>query len=428
MLARFKKKVFAPPHPIGPVLAFSIPSVRSQTRKGTGVTRIILDRTDFAAAQTLAELIQTRGIAVQLVAGWPADPAEKAPILAISAAAEAAMGGTQKMLERARGLRPLRVVVIDEAAESFAIREELEGKLQRVNLAAHAAQGAYGQAIIAEILCFGLSSMIAADPASMQLTAVASRVAQADVTVLINGPTGTGKEVLARFIHARSPRADKPFVAINCAAIPENMLEAMMFGHEKGAFTGASVANKGLFRAADGGTLLLDEISEMPIGLQSKLLRVLQERCVTPLGVQKEIAVDVRVIATTNRDMPEEVRRNNFREDLFYRLNVFPLETLPLRERPHDILPLAVGLLRRHADGAATIPWMTPEAVDVLERHDWPGNVRELENVIQRALVLHVNGCITPADIILDTGRSLQMRPAWLDRHTMAISGKEKVA
>ena len=365
---------------------------------------------------------------MQPVDGWPSETTEKAPILAISVAAEAAMGGTQKMLERARNLRPMRVVVIDEAAESFTIREELEGKLQRVNLAAQEAQGAYGQAVIAEILCFGLSSMIAADPASMQLTAVASRVAQADVTVLINGPTGTGKEVLARFIHARSPRADKPFIAINCAAIPENMLEAMMFGHEKGAFTGASVSNKGLFRAADGGTLLLDEISEMPIGLQSKLLRVLQERCVTPLGVQKEIAVDVRVIATTNRDMPEEVRRNNFREDLFYRLNVFPLETLPLRDRPQDILPLAVGLLRRHAEGAATIPWMTPEAVDVLERHDWPGNVRELENVIQRALVLHVNGCITPADIILDTGRSLQMRPAWLDRHTEAVSSKEKVA
>ncbi|MDA0962134.1 MAG: sigma 54-interacting transcriptional regulator [Proteobacteria bacterium] len=338
------------------------------------------------------------------------------------------MGGTQKMLERARNLRPARVAVIDEAADAFSIREELEGKLQRLNLRADTACSAYGQAIAADILCFGLTSMIAADAASLQLMGVADRVARADVTVLINGPTGTGKEVLARFIHARSVRADKPFVAINCAAIPENMLEAMMFGHEKGAFTGASVANKGLFRAADGGTLLLDEISEMPIGLQSKLLRVLQERCVTPLGVQKEIAVDVRVIATTNRDMAEEVRRNSFREDLFYRLNVFPLETLPLRERPQDIVPLAVGLLRRHAEAGHAIPWMTPEATAVLERHDWPGNVRELENVIQRALVLHVDGCITASDIVLDTGRSLQMRPAWLDRPAMPITGKERVA
>jgi two-component system, response regulator FlrC len=332
------------------------------------------------------------------------------------------------MLERARSLRPLRLVVIDEAADVFSIRAELEGKLQRLSLRSDEARGAYGQAIAADLLCYGLSSMIAADEASIQLMGVADRVARVDVTVLINGPTGTGKEVLARFIHARSPRADKPFVAINCAAIPENMLEAMMFGHEKGAFTGASVANKGLFRAADGGTLLLDEISEMPIGLQSKLLRVLQERCVTPLGAQKEIAVDVRVVATTNRDMAEEVRRNSFREDLFYRLNVFPLETLPLRERPDDILPLAVGMLRRHVEAGNAIPWITQEATEILERHDWPGNVRELENVIQRALVLHVNGCITPADIVLDTGRSLQMRPAWLDRPDTPTSGKERVA
>ena len=392
------------------------------------MTKIFLDQTDFAGAHALSDLIRKRGVVVELGDGWPTEPVEKAPILVLSAAAEARHGGTQKMLERARGLRPLRLVVIDEAADGFSIRSELEGKVQRLALSADKARGAYAQAVLAELLCSGLSSMIAADPASMQLMAVARRVAQADVTVLVNGPTGTGKEVMARFIHAHSPRADKPFVAINCAAIPENMLEAMMFGHEKGAFTGASVANKGLFRAADGGTLLLDEISEMPLGLQSKLLRVLQERCVTPLGVQKEVAVDVRVIATTNRDMPAEVRLNNFREDLFYRLNVFPLETLPLRERPEDILPLAVGLLRRHSEGTAMIPWMTPEAVDVLERHDWPGNVRELENVIQRALVLHVNGCITPADIILDTGRSLQMRPDWLDRHDLSAAGKERVA
>lgn len=392
------------------------------------MTKIFLDQTDFAGAHALSDLIRKRGVVVELGDGWPTEPVEKAPILVLSAAAEARHGGTQKMLERARGLRPLRLVVIDEAADGFSIRSELEGKVQRLALSADEARGAYAQAVLAELLCSGLSSMIAADPASMQLMAVARRVAQADVTVLVNGPTGTGKEVMARFIHAHSPRADKPFVAINCAAIPENMLEAMMFGHEKGAFTGASVANKGLFRAADGGTLLLDEISEMPLGLQSKLLRVLQERCVTPLGVQKEVAVDVRVIATTNRDMPAEVRLNNFREDLYYRLNVFPLETLPLRERPEDILPLAVGLLRRHSEGTAMIPWMTPEAVDVLERHDWPGNVRELENVIQRALVLHVNGCITPADIILDTGRSLQMRPDWLDRHDLSAAGKERVA
>jgi len=392
------------------------------------VTRIILDRTVFASADHLADLIRDRGIEAQLVEGWPTETTEKAPILVISGAAEIAMGGTQKMLERARALRPMRVVVIDDASEVFAIREELEGKLQRLSLRAADAHEAYGKAITVDTLCFGLSTMISADDASRQLMAVADRVARADVTVLINGPTGTGKEVLARFIHARSPRADKPFVAINCAAIPENMLEAMMFGHEKGAFTGASVANIGIFRAADGGTLLLDEISEMPIGLQSKLLRVLQERRVTPLGVQKEIPVNVRVIATTNRDMVAEVRRNSFREDLFYRLNVFPLETLPLCARRHDILPLAVGLLRRHAEASATIPWMTQDAADVLERHDWPGNVRELENVIQRALVLHGNGRITSADIVLDTGRSVQMRPAWMDQRAVPVEQREGAA
>ena len=392
------------------------------------MSKVFIDRTVFSAADNLTDMICKRGFAVQAVDGWPSELNEKAPVLVLSSQAEAVMGSSQKMLERARGLRPLRVIVIDEASNRFAIHKELEGKLCRIDLPAADAHCDFALTVVVETVCAGLSSMVAADPASVRLMSVADRVARADVTVLINGPTGTGKEVLARFIHTRSARADKPFVAINCAAIPENMLEAMMFGHEKGAFTGASVANKGLFRAADGGTLLLDEISEMPIGLQSKLLRVLQERCVTPLGVQTEISVDVRVIATTNRDMPEEVRRNSFREDLYYRLNVFPLETLPLRDRPHDILPLAVGLLHRHANTTTALPWMTPEAIELLERHHWPGNVRELENVIQRALVLHVDGRITPAEIVLDTGRSLQMRPAWLDQQTAPINGKERVA
>jgi two-component system, response regulator FlrC len=172
-----------------------------------------------------------------------------------------------------------------------------------------------------------VQGMVAADAETGQLIDLAVRVARTDVTVFINGPTGSGKEVLARQVHAASRRAAAPFVAINCAAIPENMLEAILFGHEKGAFTGASNANKGIIRAAEGGTLMLDEISEMPMGLQSKLLRVLQERSLTPIGAQNEVPVDIRVIATSNRDMPEEVRARRFREDLFYRLNVFPLTT-----------------------------------------------------------------------------------------------------
>jgi len=189
------------------------------------------------------------------------------------------------------------------------------------------------------------------------------------------------------------------------------MLEAILFGHEKGAFTGASTANKGIFRAADGGTLLLDEISEMPLGLQAKLLRVLQEKLVTPLGSQNEIPVDVRVIATTNRSMAEEIQQGRFREDLFYRLNVFPLQTTSMAERKDDIIPITTALLKRHHSDLETFPWITDEAVALLTGHDWPGNVRELENVLQRALVLMTDGQITPDDIIFDTTMTHMLTP-----------------
>ena len=241
-----------------------------------------------------------------------------------------------------------------------------------------------------------------ADPASRQLMALANRVAATDVTVFINGPTGTGKEVLARFIHNQSSRKDNAFVAVNCAAIPENMLEAILFGHEKGAFTGASTANKGIFRAADGGTLMLDEISEMPIGLQSKLLRVLQEKSVTPIGSQTDMPVDVRVIATTNRDMASEIQNGRFREDLYYRLNVFPLMTSCLADRPGDILPISTVLLKRHSADLSGIPLLDDSAVAMLSSYNWPGNVRELENVLQRALVLMTGQTITATEIVMD--------------------------
>jgi two-component system response regulator FlrC len=240
------------------------------------------------------------------------------------------------------------------------------------------------------------------DIKSLELMALARRVSKTDVTVFINGPTGTGKEVLSKFIHNQSDRRDAPFVAVNCAAIPENMLEAILFGHEKGAFTGASTANKGIFRAADGGTLLLDEISEMPLGLQAKLLRALQERKVTPLGSQREVDVNVRVIATTNRQMLAEVREGRFREDLFYRLNVFPLATSNLNERKNDIVAISTILLGRHAVDEDSVPCLAPDAVALLLSYGWPGNVRELENVLQRALVLCSDQCITAADIMVD--------------------------
>jgi two-component system response regulator FlrC len=217
---------------------------------------------------------------------------------------------------------------------------------------------------------------------------------------MICGESGTGKEVYARFIHNNSPRADGPFVAINCAAIPENMLEAVLFGYEKGAYTGAHRSAQGKFEQAEGGTLLLDEISEMTLSLQSKLLRVLQEREVERLGGRKIIPLDVRVLATSNRNLREEVSAGRFREDLYFRLNVFPLHIKPLRERPRDILPLAKFLISRlcKANGSAE-PKLSTVAEQRILSHGWPGNIRELENVLQRALILSDGREIGPDEL-----------------------------
>ena len=243
---------------------------------------------------------------------------------------------------------------------------------------------------------------VAADPESLALYTLAERIAASDITVLINGPTGTGKEVLARAIHTGSPRADGPFIAINCAALPETMLEAMLFGHVKGSFTGASSGGDGFFRAANGGTLLLDEIAEMPVGLQAKLLRALQEREVVPIGATAAEKIDVRVIACANRDLQAEVAAGRFRADLYYRLSVFPLSTRALADRRDDIPALAAAMIVRHAGERALLPWIARPALEQLVRHDWPGNVRELENVIQRALLLARGERIELTDIIFD--------------------------
>src|SRR6201992_1490212 len=234
---------------------------------------------------------------------------------------------------------------------------------------------------------------VAFAPNSIRLIELARRVAQSDCTVLIVGESGTGKEVLARFIHRCSPRSRQPFVAVNCAAIPENMLEAMLFGYERGAFTGAHTAHPGKFEQAQGGTLLLDEITEMPLGLQAKLLRVLQEREVERLGGRTPIPLELRVLATTNRRLREEVAGGRFREDLYYRLNVFPLGLAPLRHRRDDILPLAMELLGQRSRPGEPIPALSAEAAQLLLTYPWPGNVRELDNLLQRALIL-VNGPI----------------------------------
>jgi two-component system response regulator FlrC len=233
-----------------------------------------------------------------------------------------------------------------------------------------------------------LREPVIVDSASRALYALAARVAATDCTVLVNGESGTGKEVLARFIHDRSPRSRHAFVAINCAAIPENMLEAMLFGYERGAFTGAHAAHTGKFEQAQGGTLLLDEITEMPLSLQAKLLRVLQEREVERLGARGMVSLDVRVIATTNRDLRAEVKSGNFREDLFYRLCVFPMTISALRERRDDVLPLAMRLLEMRTPPGRRIPALAADAAQLLLSYSWPGNIRELDNLLQRALIL----------------------------------------
>jgi two-component system response regulator FlrC len=269
----------------------------------------------------------------------------------------------------------------------------------------------------AEINIERVQTLSARDPvacaeSSMALMALARRVAQSDCTVLIAGESGTGKEVVARYIHNQSPRAGEPFIAVNCAAIPENMLEAMLFGWERGSFTGAHAPHAGKFEQAQGGTLLLDEISEMPLMLQAKLLRVLQEREVERLGGRAAITLDVRVLATTNRRLREEVAAGRFREDLYYRLNVFPLAPAPLRERRADIVPLAMHILAAHTPPGARIPALHSDAAHCLLTHPWRGNVRELENVMQRALVLCESDLIGIEHIAFEPVPAVQALPA----------------
>jgi two-component system response regulator FlrC len=244
-------------------------------------------------------------------------------------------------------------------------------------------------------------SYVFVDPISQHLLALAQRVAQTDVTALLVGPTGAGKEVLARVLHESSPRAKAPFVALNCAAMPEHLIEDMLFGHEKGAFTGALKEHKGLFEQAHGGTIFLDEIGEMPMNLQAKLLRVLQEKKLNRLGGEATIDLDIRVIAATNKDLKVAIEQREFREDLYFRISTFRLRIQPLKDRPGDIVPLVAQSLARHVKGGLPFT-VTPEAQVLLQSYPWPGNVRELENVVQRAVVLSGGRTISPAHLMFD--------------------------
>lgn len=257
--------------------------------------------------------------------------------------------------------------------------------------------------------------VVAQDPASQNLFALAARVAQTDTTVLLTGESGVGKEVVARYIHGHSARREGPFVAINCAAIPDSLLEATLFGYEKGAFTGALQAQAGKFEQAQCGTLLLDEVTEMPLGLQAKLLRVLQEREVERVGGKKPVALDIRIVATSNRDMAEAVAKGVLREDVYYRLNVFPLPIPALRQRVGDIVPLARHFLAEHG-GRSGRPGLrlSAGAEGLLQTYGWPGNVRELENVMQRAVIFAAGDEVGPEALHLSGARVSVPVPASL--------------
>ena len=254
------------------------------------------------------------------------------------------------------------------------------------------------------------SDPVVGDPSSIELLTLARKVAASEATVMVMGPSGSGKEVISRYIHDHSPRKHKPFIAINCAAIPENMLEATLFGYDKGAFTGAVQASQGKFEQAQGGTLLLDEITEMDLSLQAKILRVLQEKEVERLGSRKTIDLDVRVVATSNRDLQQAVQAGQFREDLYYRLNVFPLQWLPLAQRPGDIIPLAEHLIQKHISTGMPAVKLNASARHKLTQHRWQGNVRELENVIQRALILCEGNVIDSHDLMLEADTQIMPR------------------
>lgn len=257
---------------------------------------------------------------------------------------------------------------------------------------------ALGLALVAELLRAGRGPAVG-EPAMAKLMGYAARIARSEAAVLIQGETGTGKEGMARLVHDESPRAKGPFIAVNCAALPETMVEAILFGHKKGAFTGASADGEGLFRAADGGTLFLDEITELPLALQAKLLRALQEGEVLPVGETRAVKVDVRIVTAANRDAAELVAAGEFREDLYWRLNVMPIALPRLADRRQDVRAIAAAMLLRMQNAADDFAWLSAEALETLQAHQWPGNARELGNVLQRALVLREGDCIEAEDL-----------------------------
>ncbi|MFN0246814.1 MAG: sigma-54 interaction domain-containing protein, partial [Kofleriaceae bacterium] len=264
------------------------------------------------------------------------------------------------------------------------------------------------------------------DPAMQRVYTLVDRIADSAMTALILGETGVGKEVICEAIHARSSRRERPLIKLNCAALPETLLESELFGHERGAFTGADRRKVGFFEAADGGTLFLDEIGDMPLTLQAKLLRVLERKVITRVGGTTEVATDARVIAATHRDLDADVRAGRFRQDLLFRIGGFTIVVPPLRDRPEEILPLADRFIRNGADPARATPQLTPEARDAMLGYAWPGNVRELKNAIERALVL-CDETITVGDLperMLDASKRMRPIGASLNTGSRDVRGQ----
>ena len=370
------------------------------------MSNFILDRGDEIFANCVSSALTNRGVE------W-LDLCDEAPlsaradrILVLSSETKSCDVKSNNFIHFLKAKKISKAFVLVAGQSQFSIEQKLNGSIvfvsTPIDLKYTSHENEFYLALFLEQVLGKSVNFPCGDQKSVGLVELLCRLAVSNASVLINGPTGSGKEVVARLLHAKSARADQPFIAVNCAAIPENMLESMLFGHEKGAFTGAMTSNSGLFRAANSGTILLDEISEMPLALQSKLLRVLQEKVVTPVGSSKEVNIDVRVLATTNRDMLEQIRTNAFREDLFYRLNVFPIATMSLKDRQTDIPMIAAHLLVRNSEDKTAPKVLDSGALDRLLGHDWPGNVRELDNVIQRAEILSNSGKIEQHNIIFD--------------------------
>jgi two-component system, response regulator FlrC len=379
------------------------------------MTNFLIDSGDNTFTKSICSALNKRGVEWSILDDEVcSNTISKERYLIISGVSKNCDVNSDKFESYIRSQKISKVFVLIAASDTFEIKEKRNGAIKfvhvPVDLTDCSSISYFYLNMFVEQFLGKYVNLPCNDPETADLVNLLCRVAGSSASVLVNGPTGTGKEVVAKLLHAKSSRKDEAFIAVNCAAIPENMLESMLFGHEKGSFTGAMQSNTGLFRAAHSGTILLDEISEMPLALQSKLLRVLQEKVVTPVGSTKEIPIDVRVLATTNRNMVEEIRLNNFREDLFYRLNVFPISTSALKSRTFDIPAIAAHLLTRNFSEKAIPKVLSPEALMKLMEHDWPGNVRELDNVIQRAEILSHSAEIGCANIVFDNELTLSPR------------------